>query len=68
MKLKFWIDLLHWGSWTTYIPVIGGTICLLIGVLEFSWKPCVIGAAAIAFGVLRVWANTRLRQELRDKR
>ena len=58
----------HWLSWTDYIPVFGGIICVFIGVFELTWKPCVIGAVTIAIGIWRIWAKGRARQELRDRR
>jgi hypothetical protein len=64
----YFVGLFHSASWSDYIPLLGGTICVLIGLLEFSWKPCVIGTAAIAIGVLRVWTKGRVKQALRDKR
>jgi nitrate/nitrite transporter NarK len=61
------ISMLHWASWTHYIPVLGGLICVFIGLFEFSWKPCVIGTVAIVIGVCRIWAHRRVRQTLRDR-
>jgi len=49
--------MLHWSNWTHYIPLLGGIVCVLIGVVEGTWKPCVIGAVAIAVGVFRIWSR-----------
>jgi len=58
---------LNWASWTDYIPLLGGTVCVLIGVFELSWKPCVIGAVVIAIGLWRIWSTGRVRMALRDR-
>src|SRR5271157_3498533 len=44
------VTLLHLARWTDYIPVLGGVVCVFIGMFELTWKPCVIGAIAIAAG------------------
>lgn len=62
------VTMLQWASWTAYIPVLGGTVCVLIGVFELAWKPCVIGAVAIVVGLWRVWSNGRVRRALQDRR
>lgn len=61
------ISLLQSARWSEYIPVLGGMICVFIGLFEFSWKPCLIGAVAIAVGVWRIWARRHVRQALRDR-
>lgn len=61
------IGLLRFSSWIDYFPVLGGMICVLIGFSEFSWKPCVIGTAAIAIGVWRIWAKGRVQQAIDDR-
>ena len=53
---------LDWTSWTVYIPVVGGGICILIGVMRLAWRPCVIGLVAITLGAWRVWAYARVRR------
>jgi hypothetical protein len=50
----------HWVNWTDYIPLLGGTVCVFIGVLELTWEPCLIGGVAIAVGLLRVWSKGRV--------
>jgi hypothetical protein len=60
-----------WLGWTVYIPVVGGSVCILIGVIELAWKPCVIGFVAIAVGGWRIWANDQVRRSFKidnDKR
>jgi len=60
-----------WLGWTAYIPLVGGSVCILIGLLELAWKPCVIGLVAIAIGGLRLWANDQMRRSFKitsDKR
>ena len=60
--------LMHWANWTDYIPVLGGTACVFIGLFELTWKPCVIGAVAIAIGLLRILSKGRVQKALRDRR
>lgn len=60
--------LLQTASWIEFIPILGGAICVFIGICEFDWKPLVIGTVALAGGVLRIWAKARLRQEYRERR
>jgi hypothetical protein len=62
------LRLLTFVGWTAYIPVFGGMILVFIGLLEVSWQPCAIGMIAIAIGILRISANERVRQALRDRR
>lgn len=38
------ISLLQSTSWTDYLPLLGGSICEFVGLIELSWKLCVIGA------------------------
>lgn len=59
--------ILDWTSWTVYIPVVGGVICILIGVMRLAWRPCVIGLVAITVGVWRIWANGRVRRPHQDR-
>lgn len=59
------ISLLQSASWSKYVPVLGGMICVFIGLFEFSWKLCVIGTVAIAVGVWRIWATGRVQQAIR---
>jgi hypothetical protein len=49
--------MLHSASLTDYIPLLGGAVCVFIGLIELTWKPCVIGVVAIAIGVLRLWSK-----------
>lgn len=58
---------LHLASGLDYIPVLGGLICFLVGLSEFSWKPCVTGIAAIAIGGCRIRFRARVRPALRDR-
>lgn len=59
--------LVHWARWTDYIPILGGGICIMVGVIEFAWKLCVIGAVGFAVGLWRIWSNRRVRQALRNR-
>jgi hypothetical protein len=61
------IALLHGARWTDYIPILGGGICGMIGVFEFAWKLCVIGAVGFVVGLWRIWSNGRVRQALRNR-
>jgi hypothetical protein len=61
------VTLLRWARWIDYIPLLGGTVCILIGMFEFMWKPCVIGAVAIATGLWRIWARGRVQEALRNR-
>lgn len=47
--------------WAHFIPVLGGMICVLVGILELSWKPCLVGLVAIAVGFWRIWARGLVR-------
>ena len=58
---------LQWASWTDYIPVLGGAVCICIAVVEFTWKPLVLGLVALGIGGLRIWSKGRVRQALRDR-
>jgi hypothetical protein len=60
--------LLRWASWTDYIPVVGGMVCVIIGMFEIAWKPCVIGGVAISVGLWRIWSTGRVRQALQSRR
>jgi len=62
------LRLLQWASWQNYIPIFGGVVCFFIGMFELTWKPFVIGAVAIAIGVLRVWSRARVRRALQGRR
>ena len=56
-----------WASWIDYIPVFCGVVCLLVGLFELSWKPCVIGAVAIVAGPWRIRFKGRVREALEDR-
>lgn len=58
--------MLHSASWTDYIPLLGGAVCVFIGLIELTWKPCIIGGVAIAIGILRLWSKEHVRKALRD--
>jgi len=62
------LAMLHSASWTDYIPLLGGTVCVFIGLIELTWKPWVIGAVAIAIGALRLWSKEQVRKALRDRK
>jgi len=62
------LDILHSASWTNYIPLLGGAACLFIGLIELTWKPCVIGAVAIVIGVLRLWSKAQVRRVIQDRK
>ena len=53
---------LRWNDWTCYIPVLGGIVCLTIGVFELAWKLCLLGSIAIAIGIWRLWCHRQFRQ------
>jgi hypothetical protein len=54
--------LVRGASWTDQIPVLGGLVCIAIGVVELSWKPLVLGAVLLAFTLLRISVNGRVRE------
>jgi hypothetical protein len=54
--------LVRGASWTDQIPVLGGFVCIAIGVVELSWKPLVLGAVLLAFTLLRIWVKGRVRE------
>lgn len=61
------ISLLHWTRWSDYIPLLGGVICVFIGIFEPSWKPCVVGVIAIGIGFWRIWARGRVQHAVHDR-
>jgi hypothetical protein len=61
------LELSNWTNWTIYIPIVGGVVCIFIGILELAWKPCVTGLVAIAVGGIRLWSKRKMRRALRDR-
>lgn len=74
------LKLLRYCGWTAYIPIVGGSVCILIGAFRFpwflflsksiasaiaaSWEFFLYGFIAIAIGILEVLAHNHTRKIL----
>ena len=74
------LKLLRYCGWTAYIPIVGGSVCILIGAFRLpwflflsksiasaiaaSWEFFFYGLIAIAIGILGVLARNHARRML----